>query len=497
MDNITKNLPWDVKSTLYKVKNSLLNYTEMESKVREATNNDAWGASSTLLLEISRGTQNYQLFNEIMPMIYKRFQENKSWRQTYKTLQLVEYLLKNGSERCIDNVRDHLYEIRTLTSFQYVDEKGKDQGINVRHRAKEIIELIEDPDRLRSEREKAQNNRNKYAGVSSDEVKYGGFSSQQQNSSSSFAASSNNYERRESASYNSQPSQPDRSMPTVKMAASATVTPVVAQSSSNTGALLDIGGGFSQPAAPQPKQDEWAEFAAVPAQPQKQLIDEFADFQGASAQQPVQQQGFASFGGFQQPAAQPTIAQFGQMSSTPAMQQFGSPSPMQQFGQPVTSPPKQQLGAASPQPMQQFNGFQQPQQQQFNAFQPQLNQASPAPQQQAWGSPLQPLSPATSTSSQQAPKKNDVWNTGLVNLDGLGKPQNNQNNTGPPMNQMPVQSQFQAQPAQNQFGWGFQQPQQAPMQFQQQKTGLAANDWGAFQSQTQQKQPQNNNDLLF
>lgn len=37
-------------------KNAVLNYTEMESKVREATNNEPWGASSTLMQEIARGT---------------------------------------------------------------------------------------------------------------------------------------------------------------------------------------------------------------------------------------------------------------------------------------------------------------------------------------------------------------------------------------------------------------------------------------------------------
>ncbi len=36
--NLTSSLPWDVKSAMYKVKNAVLNYTEMESKVREATN---------------------------------------------------------------------------------------------------------------------------------------------------------------------------------------------------------------------------------------------------------------------------------------------------------------------------------------------------------------------------------------------------------------------------------------------------------------------------
>lgn len=37
---------------------AVMNYTEMEAKVREATNNEPWGASSTLMQEIASGTHN-------------------------------------------------------------------------------------------------------------------------------------------------------------------------------------------------------------------------------------------------------------------------------------------------------------------------------------------------------------------------------------------------------------------------------------------------------
>ena len=42
-----------------------------------------------MLQEIANGTFNYQLLNEIMPMIYKRFTEKSSeeWRQIYKVSQ--------------------------------------------------------------------------------------------------------------------------------------------------------------------------------------------------------------------------------------------------------------------------------------------------------------------------------------------------------------------------------------------------------------------------
>jgi len=37
---------------------AVMNYTEMEAKVREATNNDPWGCSTTLMQEIADGTYN-------------------------------------------------------------------------------------------------------------------------------------------------------------------------------------------------------------------------------------------------------------------------------------------------------------------------------------------------------------------------------------------------------------------------------------------------------
>ncbi|GAA6064322.1 hypothetical protein JCM10212_006009 [Sporobolomyces blumeae] len=119
---------YDVKSAVNKAKAYALNLTEYEQKVREATNDDPWGASSTLMQDIAKG----QLFNEIMPTIYSRFTEKEArqWRQIYKGLVLLEYLVKNGSERVIDDARSHLSLIKVLRNFHYIDENGKDQGIN-------------------------------------------------------------------------------------------------------------------------------------------------------------------------------------------------------------------------------------------------------------------------------------------------------------------------------------------------------------------------------
>lgn len=62
-----------------------------------------------------------------------------------------------------------------LRQFHFIDQNGKDQGINVRNRAKELAELLSDVDRIRSERKKARANRNKFGGVEGG-VGMGGFS---------------------------------------------------------------------------------------------------------------------------------------------------------------------------------------------------------------------------------------------------------------------------------------------------------------------------------
>lgn len=57
-----------------------------------------------------------------------------------------------GSENVVIYFRDNLYVIKTLKEFQYIDEYGKDQGANVRQKAKDITNLLSDESRLREER---------------------------------------------------------------------------------------------------------------------------------------------------------------------------------------------------------------------------------------------------------------------------------------------------------------------------------------------------------
>lgn len=154
-----------------------MNLSEMETKVREATNNEPWGASTSLMAQIAAGTYNYREREEILSFIFRRFTEKAAneWRQIYKSMQLLDYLIKNGSERIVDDVRANVSLIQMLKSFHYIDSKGRDQGINVRNRSKLLIALLNDDALVRSERKKARSNSKKFGGVSS--AAFGGASS--------------------------------------------------------------------------------------------------------------------------------------------------------------------------------------------------------------------------------------------------------------------------------------------------------------------------------
>ncbi|KAJ8246074.1 hypothetical protein GJAV_G00263360 [Gymnothorax javanicus] len=166
------------------VKNIVNNYSEAEKKVREATSNDSWGPSSSLMSEIADLSYNVVAFSEIMSMIWRRLNDHgKNWRHVYKALTLLEYLIKTGSERVALQCRENLFAIQTLKDFQHIDRDGKDQGLNVREKSKQLASLLKDEERLKAERAQALKTKERMALVatglgSSNQISFGRGSSQ-------------------------------------------------------------------------------------------------------------------------------------------------------------------------------------------------------------------------------------------------------------------------------------------------------------------------------
>lgn len=145
-----------------KIKNVVKNYTASEIKVREATSNDPWGPSSILMSEIATLTFDALARSEIMPIIWKRLNDHgKNWRHVYKSLVLLEYLVRTGSDQVVRQCKDNIILVQTLREFQYV-ENGLDCGLNVREAAKSLFDLLKDEEKLKNERTRAVGSKSRF-----------------------------------------------------------------------------------------------------------------------------------------------------------------------------------------------------------------------------------------------------------------------------------------------------------------------------------------------
>ncbi|KAH7574309.1 hypothetical protein JRO89_XS03G0280300 [Xanthoceras sorbifolium] len=162
----------------------VLKVPEIEQKVLDATDNEPWGPHGTALAEIAQATKKFTECQMVMNVLWTRLGETgKDWRYVYKALSVIEYLVSHGSERAVDEIIEHTFQISALSSFEYVEPNGKDMGINVRKKAETIAALLNNKDKIQEVRNKAAANREKYFGLSSTGITYKSGSASYGNSS--------------------------------------------------------------------------------------------------------------------------------------------------------------------------------------------------------------------------------------------------------------------------------------------------------------------------
>lgn len=156
-----------VRDLKREVNKKVLKIPGIEQKVLDATSNEPWGPHGSHLADIAQATRNYHEYQMIMAVIWKRINDTgKNWRHVYKALTVLEYLVAHGSERVIDEIREHAYQISTLSDFQYIDSSGRDQGSNVRKKSQSLVVLVNDKERTQEVRQKAAANRDKFRSAS-------------------------------------------------------------------------------------------------------------------------------------------------------------------------------------------------------------------------------------------------------------------------------------------------------------------------------------------
>lgn len=142
------------------IKNKANGYLSAQVLVRNATSNDPSGPTTYEMEEIAAATYNNQTeFLEIMDMLDRRLNDKgKNWRHVAKSLTVLDYLVRFGSTKCVLWSKDNLYIVKTLREFVHFDDASNDQGAIIRVKAKELVALLRDDERLTRERQNAKSN---------------------------------------------------------------------------------------------------------------------------------------------------------------------------------------------------------------------------------------------------------------------------------------------------------------------------------------------------
>jgi epsin len=137
--------------------------TDVEARVYEVLSHKNWGASSSLMHEIARDTFDAERFYVVTRLMWEGMENQRpaAWKIVFKALTLLEFLVKNGAERCVDDARNHGHVLRALGQFNFY-EGTIDRGLGVREKTKQITEILGDDERVREERQKARKLRQKF-----------------------------------------------------------------------------------------------------------------------------------------------------------------------------------------------------------------------------------------------------------------------------------------------------------------------------------------------
>jgi epsin len=126
----------------------------VRAKLLDATSQQKWGPTVTQMQELADMTFSYEQYPLLMTALWEQMaNDGKHWRHVYKSLVVLEYLVRCGSHDVVVDVRTKLSLVQGLRDFS-CEEEGKDVGLGVRQKAKWICEIVNDEKNLTEEREK-------------------------------------------------------------------------------------------------------------------------------------------------------------------------------------------------------------------------------------------------------------------------------------------------------------------------------------------------------
>lgn len=149
-----------MKGVIRSIKNEINNYDEGERLVRELTSNERTPPSTQMLIKLKIMLTDQYQFPTIVRMLFKRLKDYNNIRHVEKSLIVIEYLIKNADRKFVRYCQMDKKSISKLQRYRYIlgNNNGVpvDYGGNIRKRAKKITALLDEEEKLREQRAKAQ-----------------------------------------------------------------------------------------------------------------------------------------------------------------------------------------------------------------------------------------------------------------------------------------------------------------------------------------------------
>ncbi|XP_058094619.1 uncharacterized protein LOC131240421 [Magnolia sinica] len=135
----------------------LTDVTQAELLTEEATNNDPSGPDARTMARISEAAFDIDDYWRIVDLLHQRLYivDWKQWRQQYKALVLLDFLLTHGPESVAEEFQCDMDVIQELGSFKHIDEQGFNWGDSMQKKSVRILQLLDEEELLKDERSKA------------------------------------------------------------------------------------------------------------------------------------------------------------------------------------------------------------------------------------------------------------------------------------------------------------------------------------------------------
>ncbi|KAL8501718.1 hypothetical protein ACS0TY_021005 [Phlomoides rotata] len=153
-----KQASFFLKEKIKTARLALTDVTPAQLMVEEATNENPEGLDARTLKMISRATFEVDDYWRIVEILHKRLIrfERRDWRASYKALIVLEHLLTHGPERVAEEFQGDRDGIKKMQTFQHIDERGFNWGLNVSKKSERVLKLLEKGPLLKEERDKCR-----------------------------------------------------------------------------------------------------------------------------------------------------------------------------------------------------------------------------------------------------------------------------------------------------------------------------------------------------